>query len=71
MSVLRATDVQFRGASPARAGRSAGEYGLCVTSDRPRILGELRFATLLDQERSRGEVAGVFLFHARHLEMRR
>ena len=42
MSVLRATDVQFRGASPARAGRSAGQCGLCVTSDRPRMTGELR-----------------------------
>ena len=42
MSVLRATDVQFRGASPARAKRSAWEYGLCVTGDRPRMTGELR-----------------------------
>ena len=25
-----------------RAGRSAGQYGLCVTSDRPRMTGELR-----------------------------
>ena len=58
MSVLRATDVQFREASLTRAGRSAGQYRLCVTSDRPRMTGELRFATLLGRTQGAEESTG-------------